>query len=220
MHSLTRTILAWSGWLIILTVLLPARADDLLEASLIFESNGHEGEVEAVLSVESIKRISKLTVFDPEHRPIFRLDVGNGGPGFSEIESETSEFSMAGGDHALPAGTYVVQARTVNNEWLSTDVELSHALLPAATLTAVTQNTDSKNTVLEWSSVNGVQAYRIEIEQETLRFELEVKVPGDITRLELPTDLLQPGEEYEIEISVEADNGNITVSESMFTAPG
>ncbi len=192
---------------------------ELEDTKLILELNETDQDAEIVLTVESDDGVRWLSIFDPGGFKVLRLRSGDRGRiGLSEILIETAEPDVTNVLNAYPKGMYTVFVRTVSGSWLLSRVKLSHSRLPAPSFSpSAGEFVDSaQDLIVTWNPVADAEAYILEVEQDELHVNITTRLEPGETRFTIPAAFLIPGTEYEIAMTTEAHNGNLSVAEGTF----
>ena len=187
------------------------------DAELFFELNSTDNDLglQLFLDAPGWKRVRLL---DPQLTEIalFAASGRLGRLGITELRFESEEPSPGEVLALFPEGKYRFRGRTVEGQFLASNVELSHELPPPPTFTpAGGQRVDRFDTVVRWNAP-GAETVEIIIESDALEHTLDVILSASTHRLKVPPQFLTPGEEYKIEILSIAENGNRTLAESTF----
>lgn len=190
------------------------------EAEVFFEFNTTDNDLglQIFLDAEGWRNVR---VFDPRGRRIvnFKAEGDLSELGITELRFESAEPSPAEVLALFPPGEYEFRGRTVEEDRLVGEGELSHDFLAAPTFSpSGGEEVDPNDTVVEWSAP-GAEQVEIIIEQEDLGEVLDVIVSEESGELSLPPQFLRPDTEYKIEILAIHENGNRTIAESTFVTP-
>lgn len=136
--------------------------------------------------------------------------------GITELRFESAEPSPEEVLAMFPPGEYLFTGKTVEGDRLSSSSELSHDFLAAPTISPSDgEEVDPENTVVSWDAP-GAELVEIIIESEDSDNVFDVIVEGDVTSLTIPSEFLEAGLEYKLEILAIAENGNRTILETTF----
>lgn len=205
-----------------------AKTIRLEDATTIIEVNATDGDagLQVFLDGEPWKT---MKVSRPGGRKI--LDVKAKGRlkrlGLTELFSESNEpefkeLPLEKFKKRFPEGTYTFTGRTVEGDRLVGKARLSHdtpdgpeILSPAAGATV-----PRDNVVASWAPVAqpGIEigGYRAIVEREDPLRVFNADLPASVTSVTIPSEFLESGTEYKLEVqSIEA-SGNQTISEITF----
>jgi hypothetical protein len=192
-------------------------------ASVHFEQNATDGDVEAVFEVKGgDDGLAKLTVVSPDGRTVIDFTAPDASTlGMRQFRFESPEpGDVASLKSAYPDGVYVFSGATVAGDQLLGKSTLSYLLPATASFLrpgADAEDVDVKNPEITWSPVKNLAAYLIEIEQEELDVNITAKLPGSVATFAVPDGFLLPGREYKLSIGTVTDEGNISFVETTFT---
>ncbi len=206
-----------------ITQAMAGPAMPILEASVHFEQNATDGDVEVVFKVAGGDAgLAKLTVVSPDGRTVvdFTAPVAST-LGIRSFQFESPEpKDVAGLKAAYPEGTYTFAGVNITGDKLHGESTLNHKLpgtvsflRPWAGATGVS----TENLEIAWTPVENVVAYVIEIEQDELDVKIKAQLPKTAAAFAVPSDFLLPGTEYELSIGTVTDDGNISIVETTFT---
>jgi hypothetical protein len=191
-----------------------------LEIFLEFNSTDNDLGVQVFLDGDAWDRV---VARDPTGHTVLDFVARHrlGALGLTEMRFESAEPSPAEVLRLIRPGEYVFRGRTVDGGRLLGEAELSHDLPPAPVITAPTgTGVDPDDTVVRWNAVAGVEGYEVIVENVETEATLEVSLGADATSLHVPTEFMEGGTEYKVEVLAVAENGNKTITERDFeTAP-
>jgi hypothetical protein len=244
------------GGVVLLAGAQPGRAQDngedevpFAEANLFFELNDTDGDlaIHALIDGDAYRR---LEIEDPDERQI--LDVRAFGSlaqqGLTELFFESAEPSF---DELtpeefferFPAGTYEIEAHTLEGPDLESEVQLTHVLpappenVEVAGQTAAEDcdatplpSVPSGDVEISWDAVTeshpqigefdpsiDIVGYQVVAEREEPSLLIfSVDLPADTTTATIPASFIALGDEFEFEIVARAASGNQTAVESCF----
>jgi hypothetical protein len=244
------------GGVVLLAAAQPGWAQDngedevpFAEANLFFELNDTDGDlgIHALIDGEAYQR---LEIEGPDERRI--LDVRAFGSlaqqGLTELFFESAEPSF---DELAPAefferflaGTYEIEAHTLEGPDLESEVELTHVLpappenvevagqtaaedCDATPLPSVPSGdveiswdavTESHPEIGEFDPLIEIVGYQVVAEREEPTLLIfSVDLPPDITTATVPASFIALGDEFKFEIVAREASGNQTVVESCF----
>ena len=226
-RSLAR-ILAGSTLLLAPPVLASAAGDaskaaSFPTASVIFEQNATDGDVEVVFKVKGRNEgLARLSVVSPDGRTVIDFAApGASALGIREFVFESPEpKDVAGLKAAYPAGVYRFAGATAAGQQLHGESTLGHEL-PATTSflrpAAGARSVPVGGLEIAWTPVAKVSGYLIEIEQDDLGVHLEASLPGSAASFSVPDGFLRPGTEYDLGIGTVSKAGNVSFVETSFT---
>jgi hypothetical protein len=169
------------------------------------------------------------------------LDLTMAGIFFESREPPESEFSFADLRAAFPAGEYTVRGESFDGTLLVGSATFTHDVPAAPVITAPGLAEDPKGTrgdavpldglVIDWDrmtrTVDGgpvtITGYEVivtkEVHEDPHGFSrpiYDVHVPPTVDRLPVPSEFLQPGTVYELEVLALEVSGNQTISVGFF----
>jgi len=145
------------------------------------------------------------------------LSTESDAPGFDEVPLD--EFKSK-----FPAGMYVFRGVAVEGEKLTGRATLTHDF-PAGPV-VVTPEKDAVlppgDLVVSWSPVTEpagivIVAYQVVVTREDPHREMSIDLPGDVTSVTLPGELLESATAYGLEVTAEETSGNRTTTEFSFS---
>jgi hypothetical protein len=231
MH-MTKQSHAFAGLALILAALClaPASGNDLPtapkpipDASIRFEQNATDGDVEVVFELTGPDEgLTQLTVVAPDGRTIVDFTVPDAKKyGIREFVFESPEpEDVEGLKAAYPAGEYTFQGMNTAGVKLRSTARLSHELPATVSFLQPTpraRGVDSQNLEITWTPVENVAGYVIELEQSKLDVKLTSKQPASMAKFAVPDGLLAPGVKYQLGIGTVSADGNISFVETSFT---
>ena len=221
-------VLAGSTLLLASPGLAPAAGDgskaaSFPTASVIFEQNATDGDVEVVFKVKGRNEgLAKLSVVSPDGRTVIDFAApGASALGIREFVFESPEPKDVDGlKAAYPAGVYRFAGATAAGQELHGESTLGHEL-PATTSflrpAAGARSVPVGGLEIAWTPVAKVSGYLIEIEQDDLGVHLEASLPGSAASFSVPDGFLRPGTEYDLGIGTVSKAGNVSFVETSFT---
>jgi hypothetical protein len=169
-------------------------------ASVIFEQNATDGDVEVVFKVKGRNEgLAKLSVVSPDGRTVIDFAApGASALGIREFVFESPEpKDVAGLKAAYPAGVYRFAGATAAGQQLHGESTLGHEL-PATTSFlrpgAGARNVPVEDLEIAWTPVAKVSGYVIEIEQDDLGVHLEASLPGSAAASPLTATCVRTGD--------------------------
>ena len=206
---------------------------------LIFEYNSTDVDT-GVHGLFDTTGWSELCVYDPDGRQVLAVkpqgrlkDLTMGGIFFESREPPDTEMSQEEILANFPEGSYEVRATSFEGKGLTGTATLTHDIPQAPTITSPTEGAvvDSANLVVSWEpvtqTVNGgpvtITGYEVIVTKETEDdphgFSLPVlsaHVLPSVTSLTVPTEFLEAGTEYELEVLALEESGNQTITVIFF----
>jgi len=198
----------------------------LPEASVAFEQNATDGDVEVVFEIEGVDEgLATLTVIAPDGRMVIDFKApGDSKLGMRQFHFETPEPKDVDSLKALyPEGEYTFAGATRAGLKVHGKSTLSHMLPATASFLrpkAGARDVDAQGLEIAWSPVASAAAYIVEIEQEKLDLSLTARLSGSATTFAVPDGFLAPGVRYQLGIGAVAADGNVSFVEMRFTTAG
>ena len=195
-----------------------AAAFDRLNVHL--ERNVAEGDSEMVFqaAVEDCG-IASLEVTGPDGSLVLAYrEPADGRAGVGELRIESAELAIDRAGQRYPAGRYAARASTTCGKALAGSVELSGSWPPTprwivpADRSAVSGGAP---VTLQWTTVPGATAYRIDVEGGPKGEITTIWVPGSSTTITLPASLFAAGRKYELSIGAFDASGNGSFVETV-----
>jgi hypothetical protein len=193
------------------------------ELTLILETNETDQDAEIVLFADHGDGIERLRVKNPFNQKVADIRTSHGlkNLGIGKFLLESAEPGVAAVLLEFPAGTYEVDGQLIDGTPVEGLVELTHALLPAPSfLPAGGMTVNPSSLSVTWSPVPNAAGYLLEIEQESLGFKMEVRLPPGTTSFPIGPGMLPGGLEYDIGMGTYTATGNLSVAESTFVTSG
>ena len=192
-------------------------------ANIHFEQNVTDGDVEVVFEVKGgDEGLTELTIVSPDERTIVNVltpDVSTLGIRQFRFESPDPK-DVEGLKTAYPEGIYKFTGSKADGVKYYSESSLNHKLPKTVSFVIPgekEENINVENFQITWTPVKKVTAYTLEIDAEELGVNIQVKLPGTVSKFPVPKDFLQPGAEYTLSIGTVAEEGNISVIETTFT---
>jgi hypothetical protein len=142
---------------------------------------------------------------------------------FSESnEPEFKELPLAKFKKRFPEGKYKFSGRTVEGDRLVGSARLSHDTPdgPRITAPAADSTVPNGDVLASWEPVPSpgveLKGYRAIVEREDPFRKFEVELPDPQTSVTIPSEFLEPGTEYKLEVQSIEKSGNQTISEIVF----
>jgi hypothetical protein len=205
-----------------------AKTIQLEDATMIIEVNDTDGDAGLQVFLDG-EPWRSMKVSRPGGKRI--LDVHTKGRlhrlGLTELFSESNEpefkeLPLEKFKKKFPEGKYTFTGRTIEGDRLVGTARLSHdtpagpeILSPAAGATL-----PRDDVVARWAPVAGpgieIDGYRVIVERENPLRVFNADLPASQTSVTIPSEYLEPGVEYKIEIQSIERSGNQTISELPF----
>ena len=197
--------------------------DPFPTATVHFEQNATDGDVEVVFKVKSEDDgLSELSIISPDGRTVVDFKAPESSTlGIRQFDFESPEPpDIESLKAAYPEGVYEFFGATSSGDKLVGRSSLSHRLPKTAEFTKPA-NEDEKISVVEpklsWSQVEDVAYYILEVEHDELKMNVTALLPAEVDSFILPEGMLSAGEEYELAIGTVSKEGNISFVETSFT---
>ncbi len=210
----------WSGFAVAKT----ARTDPFATASVRFEQNATDGDVEVVFEAKGgDDGLAHLKVISPDGRTVIDFNAPDATTlGIRQFIMESPEpDDVAALKAAYPEGKYEFRGKTLSGKTLAGTSGLRYSLPPITrikTPVPKAKNVSAGSARISWSAVAGVAHYIVDIEQDELGMKLKAVLPRGTTSFAVPDGILLPGTEYELAIgTISETTGNISYVETSFT---
>jgi hypothetical protein len=212
----------------------PAQAETkpvrLAQSTLIVEVNATDGDagLQVFLDGEPWKT---MAISGPGGQTI--LDVEAEGRlknfGLTELFSESSEppfdvFPLEEFKKLFPAGKYTFAGKTVKGQRLVGEARLSHDIPDGPEITSPEEDATvgRTNVVARWNAVaesGGIDivGYRVIVTRENPLRVFNADLPASARRMPVPSEFLQSGTEYKLEVQAIEESGNQTLTEITFS---
>ena len=191
-------------------------------ATVVFEQNATDGDVEVVFEAKGIQEgLVKLTVTAPNgHKVVDFVSREPGAIGMRQFRFESPEPKDVNSlKVAFPEGDYAFSGTSSSGAALQGRATLRHTLPPTAAFVrpaADAENVALKGVSLGWTPVKGAAGYEVYVEQERLGTSVTARLPGSSSSFSVPDGFLAPGTEYTMGIGTIASNGNASYVEASF----
>ena len=208
----------------------PAWGDDLStapqpveEASIRFEQNATDGDVEVVFEITGPDEgLTQLSIVAPDGRTVVDFTAPDAQKyGIREFVFESPEpTDVESLKAAYPAGKYVYAGATADGVRFHGSSTLSHELPPTTSFLHPTEratDVETKNLEIRWTPVESVSGYVLELEQAKLDMKLIVTLPASAASFTVPAGLVVPGMKYQLGIGTVSASGNVSFVETSFT---
>lgn len=198
----------------------PAPCQEFEELHMTLEQNATDGDTEVVFFAKTeTDGLRRLQITAPNGRSVAKFTGDKRGIGIREFLLESAEppdLELVLG--SFPEGTYRFAGKTVGEECVEGEADLSHAVAPATTL--LTPAADAvvplADLLLSWSAVAGAERYVVELNNEDTGSEFTFEVFPPTASLTIPAALLAPASEYQFAVGVKMPDGNVTFVELAF----
>jgi hypothetical protein len=204
----------------------PIRLDN---ATMIIEVNSTDRDTGLQVFLDG-EPWSEMAVFAPDGRKI--LDVDATGRlnrfGLTELFSEShepefSELPLRKFKKRFPAGRYRFRGTTVEGRRLVGSARFSHDIPagPEITSPAAAASVPEANVVASWNRGRqpvgvDIVAYRVIVEREKPLRVFNADLPASVNSVTIPSEFLEPGIKYKLEVQAIEKSGNQTISEITF----
>lgn len=225
-----------------------ARAQSVIrldDALIRFEANLTDGDLGIQIFLDG-EGWEEMAVYYPNGDPLVEVtasDMSNdlgvvNNDGITELffESAEPEFDLETLDgfqeilDNFPEGTYTFEGLTVDEATLTGRSTLSH-LLPAEPEIVFPEEDEVVNLngafTIDWEPVTEsfpdgvpvrIDKYQVILENERRGIEFSAIVPAGVTEVTVPSQIMQTGQLYKVEVLAIERNGNQTISERTFRA--
>ncbi len=216
-----RSILVGAVLLLISPASVNAESTPFENASVRFEQNATDGDVEVVFEVTGgDDGLAKLTVVAPDGRIVVDFHAPDASTlGIRQFEFESPEpGDVESLKSAYPEGVYTFAGATAAGDAFHGESRLSHGLpATASILRPGSAAVSADGLEIAWTPVEGLAAYIVEIEQDELGVSVTARLPASETRFSVPDGFLRPGREYQLGLGTVMGNGNASFIEMTFT---
>jgi hypothetical protein len=199
------------------------------EATMIVEVNATDGDagLQVFLDGEAWRT---MTVLRPDGREIIDIDTKSRlkNYGLTELFSESSEptfeeFPLKKFKRLFPEGKYGFEGTTIEGDRLVGKAKLSHDIPDGPNITSPADGATvaPDNVVASWGPVPqpagvNIVGYRAIVEREDPLRVFSVDLPASATSVTIPSEFLEPGIEYKLEVQAIEASGNQTLTEITF----
>jgi hypothetical protein len=201
----------------------------LADATVIVELNATDGDAGLQVFLDG-EPWRAMKVSAPNGRTILDLQTRGRlrGYGLTELFSESSEpsfdvFPLAKFKALFPPGRYTFAGTTVKGKRVTGVARLSHAIPdgPKITSPASGARIDRSEVVARWNAVRSprkivIKGYRAIVTREDPLRVFSADLPATATSVTIPSEFLEPGTEYKLEVQAIARSGNQTLTEVAF----
>ncbi len=226
-----------NSWLVIAAAIAlisvaaaPALAIRLDETAIYIEINDTDGDAGIQIFLDG-EGWDTMQVFDPEGRMVLGIAAaGNVGiQGVTELFLESAEpsFDEQSLEEFLdlfPPGRYLFRGATTEGVRLVGNAKLTHAIPDAPEITSPEEEgeVDPDDTVIEWESVpnppgSRILGYEVVVERDEGRLRVfKADMGPGRSSVTVPSEFLQSGRAYKVEVIAIERSGNRTISELEF----
>jgi hypothetical protein len=204
------------------------------EASVRFEQNATDGDVEVVIDVSGRNEgLATLKIMAPDGRTVvdFHAPQAAGitgakssGAGMRKFTFESPEPpDVAAVKAAYPAGEYTFAGTTISGEQLASKATLSHDLPPTISFVSPKEDAEdvpTANLIIQWAPVKGAVGYVLELSDEESGATIEARLPATAKSFAVPAGFLTAGTSYQLGIGTISTAGNISFVETEFATAG
>jgi hypothetical protein len=202
----------------------------LAQAKLIVEVNATDGDAGLQVFLDG-EPWRSMAIAGPDRRTLLEVE-GEGrleGYGLTELFSESSEppfdvFPLEEFKALFPEGRYTFAGTTVEGERLVGSAILTHDFPdgPEITSPADGATVPHGNVVARWDPVaepSGIDivGYRVIVTREDPLRVFNADLPSSARSMTIPSDFLEPGTEYKLEVQAIEAGGNQTLTEIVFS---
>jgi hypothetical protein len=205
------------------------RVTRLSEATLIVEVNDTEGDAGLQFFLDADPWDS-MVISDPTGRIVLDIDTRGrlNGWGMTELFSESNEppfdeVPLKRFKKRFPEGTYTFRGTDIEGRRLVGRATLSHDIPdgPQILTPADGSTVAHTNVLASWASPPEppgihIVGYRAIVEREDPLRVFSVELPASVTSVTIPSEFLESGTEYKLEVQAIEDSGNWTFSETTF----
>lgn len=201
----------------------------LAEATMIVEVNATDGDAGLQVFLDG-EPWRSMTISSPDGRPILAVNAEGRlrDFGLTELFSESSEppfdvFPLEEFKALFPEGKYTVVGTTVEGERLVGKATLSHDIPDGPEIVSPLEGAavGGDNVVARWNPVTtpagiDVVGYRAIVEREDPLRVFSADLPASATSVTIPSEFLESGTEYKLEVQAIEASGNQTLTEITF----
>jgi hypothetical protein len=202
----------------------------LAQATMIVEVNATDGDAGLQVFLDG-EPWRSMTISGPDGRAILAVNAEGRlrDFGLTELFSESSEppfdvFPLEEFKALFPEGKYAFAGTTVRGERLVSKATLTHDIPDGPEIIAPADGAvvARDNVVAQWKQVTtpagiDVVGYRAIVTREDPLRVFSADVPASATSLTIPSEFLEPGTEYKLEVQAIEAGGNQTLTEIAFT---
>jgi hypothetical protein len=202
----------------------------LADATVIVELNATDGDAGLQVFLDG-EPWRAMKVSAPNGRTILDLQTRGRlrGYGLTELFSESSEpsfdvFPLAKFKALFPAGRYTFAGTTVKGKRVRGVARLSHAIPDGPKITSPANGARidrGERVVARWNAVRSprkivIKGYRAIVTREDPLRVFSADLPATATSVTIPSEFLEPGTEYKLEVQAIERSGNQTLTEVAF----
>jgi hypothetical protein len=202
----------------------------LAQATLIVEVNATDGDAGLQVFLDG-EPWRSMTISGPDGQSVLEVE-GEGrlhNFGLTELFSESSEppfdvFPLEKFKELFPEGRYTFSGTTVKGQRIVGEARLSHDIPDGPEITAPADGaTVARDSVVaRWSAVpepRGIDivGYRVIVTRESPLRVFNADLPASARRMPIPSEFLQSGIEYKLEVQAIEAGGNQTLEEITFS---
>ena len=209
------------------SILYAEKNDNLIEqfetAEIYFEQNSTDGDAEIVIKAKAgDEGMSKFMVVAPDGRVVVDFKAPDQSTmGIRQFLFESPEpKKIKAIKKAYPEGIYKFSGTTTDGKEYKSEAVLSHVLLPMVKLHHPVDEAEDISTTglhIKWASVEGAEAYLIEVESDDSDAKVEAHLLDSQTSFYVPEKFLNSDTEYKIVIGAVSSMGNLNFAETTFT---
>jgi hypothetical protein len=199
------------------------------EATMIVEVNATDGDAGLQVFLDG-EPWNKMTIFAPDGRKIAAVNARTRlkDYGLTELFSESSEpsfdeFPLRKFKRLWPEGRYRFVGTTIEGKRLAGKARLSHDIPdgPQIVSPAAGSTVPPGSFVASWNPVPkptgiNIVAYRAIVEREDPLRVFSVDLPASVTSVTVPSEFVEPGTRYKLEVQAIEASGNQTLTEITF----
>lgn len=209
------------------------------QAKLFFEHNSTDADT-GVHGAFDTTSFAELCVYDPTGKQILAvkpqgqlLDLAMGGIFFESREPSNKKVSLESLKASFPEGLYTVRGVSLEGKSLTGTATFTHVIPAAPTIIFPEENAvvSSSGLFIMWEAVTqsldgsplNPTGYEVIITKDVSddpngfsRPTFDVHVPPSVTTLSVPSEFLEPGTTYELEVLALEASGNQTITVRFF----
>ena len=236
---MTRKNIPWATALLLSTGLLlaPSAAGGksgaaplrFAKSDLFIEINATDGDAGLQLSLDG-QKWATMQIVNPRGETILNVSgtsrlrgYGLTGLTFESAEPPFTQFPFSRFKARFPAGRYRFSGTTVGGRKLVGTDTLTHRIpqKPAIVAPAEDARVSTRGLVVRWNKVTRPQGirivhYQVIVTQQEPERVLDVTMPPTATAVSIPSEFLQAGKEYAVEVLAREASGNQVITERAF----
>ena len=200
------------------------------QAKLIVEVNGTDGDAGLQFSLDSDEPWKSIAISNTAGRKIIEIAAKSNlrDFGLTELFSESNEppfdeMSLKEFEAKFPAGDYPFSGVTIDGQRLRGTAKLTHNIPVGPHIVAPAEGSTVSldGAVIEWQAASQpaavhVVGYQVIVEREDPLRTFQVELPASATQVTVPSEFLQPGTDYNVEVLAIDAGGNQTITQSSF----